>query len=80
LGEIVAINPRSKNTSYIIHSREAVKQILTLKEEAFVKGSSSKTLGKTLGNGVLTSEGEVHRRQRKLMQPSFHKRKVAEYA
>ncbi|MDX8289787.1 cytochrome P450 [Metabacillus indicus] len=80
LGEIVAINPKSKNTSYIIHSREAVKQILTLKEEAFVKGSSSKTLGKTLGNGVLTSEGEVHKRQRKLMQPSFHKRKVAEYA
>ncbi|MRX54083.1 cytochrome P450 [Bacillus idriensis] len=80
LGDIVAINPHSKNTSYIIHSREAVKQILTIKEECFEKGSSARTLGKTLGNGVLTSEGEEHRHQRKLMQPAFHKRKIAGYA
>ncbi|MDR0139043.1 cytochrome P450 [Metabacillus idriensis] len=80
LGDIVAINPHSRNTSYIIHSREAVKQILTIKEEYFEKGSSARTLGKTLGNGVLTSEGEEHRQQRKMMQPAFHKRKIAGYA
>jgi cytochrome P450 len=79
-GDIVAINPHSKNTSYIIHSREAVKQILTVKEEYFEKGSSARTLGKTLGNGVLTSEGEEHRQQRRMMQPAFHKRKIAVYA
>ncbi|USK33828.1 cytochrome P450 [Bacillus sp. F19] len=79
-GDIVAINPHSKNTSYIIHSRDAVKQILTLKEEYFEKGSSARTLGKTLGNGVLTSGGEEHRQQRKMMQPAFHKRKIAGYA
>lgn len=80
LGDIVAINPHSRNTSYIIHSREAVKQILTIKEEYFEKGSSARTLGKTLGNGVLTSEGEEHRQQRKMMQPAFHKRKIEGYA
>lgn len=32
LGDIVTINPRSKTPSYVIHSPEAVKEILTTKE------------------------------------------------
>ncbi|WP_379970761.1 cytochrome P450 [Ectobacillus sp. sgz5001026] len=80
LGDMVAINPRGKNVSYIVHSPEAVKEILTTKEQAFIKGASAKTFSKTLGNGVLTSEGDEHQRQRKLVQPAFHKKKIASYA
>lgn len=80
LGDIIAINPKGKNISYIVHSPEAVKEILTTKEESFIKGASAKTFSKTLGNGVLTSEGEEHQRQRKLVQPAFHKKKIASYA
>jgi cytochrome P450 len=32
-----------------------------------------------LGRGLLTSEGEAHRRQRRLMQPLFHRRRIAGY-
>ena len=33
-----------------------------------------------LGNGLLTSEGESHLRQRRMLQPAFHRRKVAAHA
>ena len=33
-----------------------------------------------LGDGLLTIEGEMHRQQRKLVQPAFHKHRVDRYA
>src|SRR6185503_19911415 len=33
-----------------------------------------------LGEGLLTSEGEFHRRQRRLAQPAFHRQRIASYA
>src|SRR5690606_19442086 len=33
-----------------------------------------------IGNGLLTSDGEFWRRQRKLIQPSFHARHIESYA
>ena len=47
--------------------------------------SSSSTIGcgrraRTLGHGLLTSEGEFWRGQRKLAQPAFHRERIANYA
>ncbi len=36
-------------------------------------------LAMLLGQGLLTSSGEVHRRQRRLMQPLFHRERIAGY-
>ncbi|MCD7034764.1 cytochrome P450 [Metabacillus sp. GX 13764] len=80
VSDIVSVNSSSKTPSYIVHSPEAAREILSAKEGFFRKGSSAKVLGKTLGEGVLTSEEPEHRRQRKLMQPAFHKRQIALYA
>ena len=33
-----------------------------------------------LGNGLLTSEAEFHLRQRRMIQPAFHKMRIADYA
>jgi cytochrome P450 len=33
-----------------------------------------------LGDGLLTSDGDFHRQQRRLVQPAFHKRRVESYA
>jgi cytochrome P450 len=32
-----------------------------------------------IGNGLVMSEGESHRRQRRLMRPAFHRAQIAEF-
>jgi cytochrome P450 len=41
------------------------------------EGSDLRTL---LGEGLLTSEGEFHRQQRRLVQPAFHRQRIEQYA
>ncbi|GHO81755.1 cytochrome P450 [Ktedonobacter sp. SOSP1-85] len=33
-----------------------------------------------LGEGLLTTEGEIHRQQRRLVQPAFHRQRIDQYA
>src|SRR5690349_19830740 len=40
----------------------------------------STPLRAVLGNGLLTSRGEHHKRQRRLIQPAFHHERIAVYA
>jgi cytochrome P450 len=46
----------------------------------FAQGRGVDALRLTLGQGLLTSNGELHRRQRRLVQPAFHARRLAAYA
>jgi cytochrome P450 len=49
-----------------------LKQILFSQEYDFVKSPESvEFLGRFLGNGLLIAEGDVHRRQRKILNPAF---------
>jgi cytochrome P450 len=78
-GDIVVINPKHPKPSYVVYAPEAIKEILTTKDTFFEKGNSSRVFSKTLGNGLLTSEGAKHQHQRKMIQPAFHKKKIADY-
>jgi len=58
------------------------EEILIDRAEEFVKlGQIRQTTGFSLvfGNGLVTSNGALWRRQRKLIQPVFHRSKVAEF-
>lgn len=46
----------------------------------FHKGRGLERSKRLLGEGLLTSEGELHRRQRRLAQPAFHAHRIANYA
>ncbi len=49
--------------------------------DAFMKGPAlSYFMKPMLGNGLLSSEGEFHRRQRRMLAPSFMPRRLADYA
>src|SRR5262249_7368552 len=41
---------------------------------------SKRALRKSVGNGLLTSDGDFWKRQRKLAQPAFHARRIESYA
>ena len=46
----------------------------------FMKGRRGDVSKQFLGEGLLNSEGALHQRQRHLMQPAFHRQRLAQYA
>jgi cytochrome P450 len=59
---------------------DAIRDVLVTKDEHFIKGPALRRAKDTLGEGLLTSEGNLHRRQRRLVQPVLHPNRVATYA
>jgi cytochrome P450 len=64
----------------LVNDPEAIRDVLVTKADQFVKGPALRRSKDTLGEGLLTSEGEFHRRQRRLSQPALHPQRVAAYA
>jgi cytochrome P450 len=59
---------------------DLVHQVLVTDHKAFHKGPTIQAARMLLGESLLTSEGERHLRQRRLIQPIFHHEKIATYA
>lgn len=51
-----------------------IERVLIRDHERFVKSRGTARLKVVLGEGLLTSEGEVHLRRRRQVQPAFHRR------
>ena len=54
-------------------------EVLVTHNESLVKGRALDQTRDVFGQGLLTSEGEFHRKQRKLIQPAFHRRRIEAY-
>ena len=54
------------------------RQVLVTNNKNYKKGSSSEMLRPVLGNGLLTSDGDFWLRQRRLVQPAFHRERLQE--
>ncbi len=65
---------------YMFNNPDYVKDVLVTNNRNFVKSRGLEMAKKFLGEGLLTSEGEFHRRQRRLAQPAFHHRRINAYA
>jgi cytochrome P450 len=57
-----------------------VEHVLITNHRNYSKGAVQAREASLFGNGLLLSEGEFWRRQRRIMQPAFHRRRVEEYA
>ena len=65
---------------YLLNHPDYIKDVLVTNNRNFVKSRGLEMAKKFLGEGLLTSEGEFHRRQRRLVQPAFHRQRVNAYA
>ncbi len=63
-----------------VNRPEYVESVLVTQSANFEKSKDYRALRRVLGTGLLTSEGEFWRRQRKLVQPAFHQGRIAAYA
>jgi cytochrome P450 len=64
---------------FLLNHPESIQNVLVTHQRNFMKGRGLERAKVFLGEGLLTSEGEFHRRQRRLAQPAFHKQRVAGY-
>jgi cytochrome P450 len=69
------------NEKIILFSNPAlINEVLVTKQNSFRKGKALEGARVFLGNSLLVSEGEEHKRQRRLIQPAFHRGRIAGYA
>ena len=65
---------------FLVNEPPLIRDVLVTDQRYFMKGRGLERAKRLLGEGLLTSEGAVHLRQRRLMQPAFHKERIASYA
>ena len=78
-GEIVLIH-LGPLPAYFVTTPELAHQVLVTVGNRFHKGAMFDKFRPFVGNGLVLSNGAVHRRQRRLMQPAFHRARLARYA
>lgn len=63
-----------------VNQPELIHHVLVTDSASYAKGRGLEVAKRLLGNGLLTSEGALHKQQRQLLQPVFQARKVEQFA
>jgi cytochrome P450 len=64
---------------YLLAHPDHVQDVLVTRNRNFIKSLALQKARVLLGEGLLTSEGDFHLRQRRMAQPAFHRQRIAEY-
>ncbi|CAI7974095.1 Pentalenene oxygenase [Frankia sp. Hr75.2] len=64
-------------TAYFVNDHDLLVQILLSDAHDFVRGVQFKKMRSMFGDGIVTTSGDLHRRQRRTMLPSFTQRRLA---
>src|ERR1044072_2844260 len=67
-------------TIYLLTHPDYIKDVLVTHHARFKKGRALQRAKRLLGEGLLTSESDFWRRQRRLAQPAFHRQRINAYA
>ncbi|HVH71884.1 MAG TPA: cytochrome P450 [Candidatus Dormibacteraeota bacterium] len=78
-GDIVGIRVVNFRNIFINHP-DLIEEVLVGHPRRYVKGRVLRANRHVFGEGLLTSEGALWLRQRRLAQPAFHRARIASYA
>ena len=78
-GDLVSARFGPRRLVFVYHP-DLVEEVLVNQNRKFIKHYRLRETKRTLGHGLLTSEGDFWRSQRKLAQPAFHRERIAAYA
>ncbi|MFE3651419.1 cytochrome P450 [Streptomyces sp. NPDC059152] len=73
----ISIGPRPV---HVVNTPEVIRELLTVQARAFDKGAMFDALRVPLGDGLITAAGDRHLSHRRLVQPAFHRDRIARYA
>jgi cytochrome P450 len=65
---------------YLLSHPDSIKDVLVTNHRNFQKSRALQRSKIVLGEGLLTSEGETHLRERRIIQPVFHHKRIKAYA
>lgn len=77
-GDIAHLNMAGR-TLFLINHPDHIQAVAVTDHHNFIKSRALRLMKRLLGNGLITSEGETHRRQQKMMQPMFRKECIDSY-
>jgi cytochrome P450 len=77
-GDVVRFRQGPRDV-YLVKHPDLVKDVLVTRQHDFSKSRALQWAKLFLGEGLLTSEGEFHTRQRRLAQPAFHRQRIGGY-
>jgi cytochrome P450 len=64
---------------FVVHEPEFIREILVNQADKFIKERTQRRMKILLGNGLITSDGEFHKRQRRIAAPAFHRQRIQAY-
>jgi cytochrome P450 len=74
-GDFFRIRMGPRDVLCMVHP-DAVEHVLVTRRENYVKGMTYRQLRVLTGDGLVTLEGEVWRKRRRIAQPAFHKESI----
>ncbi|MEY4377611.1 MAG: hypothetical protein RJB26_2161 [Pseudomonadota bacterium] len=81
LGDIYRVYaPGRKRDTWICNHPDDIKRLLVTNHRNYTKGVGLDRVKILLGNGIMVSEGDFWKRQRRMIQPAFHRKMVEQYA
>jgi cytochrome P450 len=67
-------------SAYVIRAPEYAQHVLRKNWQNYTKGQAIKRVALLLGNGLMVSEGEFWKSQRRMIQPAFHRNAIGALA
>ena len=77
-GDVSQITLGYERVALLMHPDD-IRRMLVTEQRRFSKGRALSRTKRLLGEGLLTSEGEHHLRQRRLVSPAFHRERLVGY-